>query len=331
MRHGSELMQNKRKRFSLIKILLGFQPVSWVLIILVCFFSIVSPSFLSIENALNLSRQGAVLMILCMGVIVIKITGGMDLSNGAIMTLGGMVMAWAMVNGNVSIPIACLMAVITAIFLGFVNGFFVSILGIPSFISTLGTQGIAIGLALGMNEGNVIGNLPNGIGVIGNNVFLGLPISLWITILIFLLTFILLEYTKFGVYIYAIGGNEEALKLVGKPVVLYKILAYTYSGFTAGIAALILTSRNMAAQPTVGMGMEFQAFAGVVLGGSFMAGRGTAIGAALGATVILILRNGLNLIGIPTYLQLAIFGSILIAAIVLSTIVEQNAQRWLED
>ncbi len=324
-------MRNKSKKNSLIRVLLKIQPVNWVLIILLCFFSIISPTFLSIENALSLSRQGAVLMILCMGVIVIKITGGMDLSNGAIMTLGGMVMAWAMVNMNFSIPVACLMAVITAIFFGFVNGFFVSVLGIPSFISTLGTQGIAVGLALGMNSGNVIGNLPKGIGVIGNNNFLGLPIPLLITILIFLLTFILLEFTKFGVYIYAIGGNEEALKLAGKPVVLYKILAYIYSGFTAGIGALILTSRNMAAQPTVGMGMEFQAFAGVVLGGSFMAGRGTAIGAALGATVILILRNGLNLIGIPTYLQLAIFGSILIVAIVLSTIVEQNAQKWLED
>ncbi len=136
--------------------------------------------------------------------------------------------------------------------------------------------------------------------------------------------------TKFGTYIYALGGNEEALKLSGKSVILYKILAYAFSGLTAGIAALILTSRNMAAQPTVGLGMEFQAFAGVVLGGSFMAGRGTVTGAALGALVIIVLRNGLNLIGIPTYLQLAIFGSVLITAIVLSTLLEQNAQKWLE-
>jgi len=255
----------------------------------------------------------------------------MDLSNGATMTLGGMVMAWAMVNLNIPLPIASLLAILTTIFFGFLNGFFVSVLKIPSFISTLGTQGIAVGLALGMNNGNVIGNLPKEIGVIGNNDILGLPIPLWITILAFILTFILLNHTKFGVYIYAIGGNEEALKLSGKSVLMYKILAYAYSGFMAGIAALILTSRNMAAQPTVGLGMEFQAFAGVVLGGSFMAGRGTAIGAAIGAIVIIVLRNGLNLIGIPTYLQLAIFGSILITAIVLSTLMEQNAQKWLEE
>ena len=126
------------------------------------------------------------------------------------------------------------------------------------------------------------------------------------------------------------AGMKKPLSLPVSRLFLYKILAYTYSGLTAGIAALILTSRNMAAQPTVGLGMEFQAFAGVVLGGSFMAGRGTVSGAVLGALVILILRNGLNLIGIPTYLQLAIFGSVLISAIVISTLIEQNAQKWLE-
>jgi len=323
-------MQTKSKTRSLKEALLKIQPVNLVFIVLMIFFSFAAPNFLSLENALSLARQGALLMILCMGVIVVKITGGMDLATGAIMTLAGMIMAWTMVMMNIPLPIACLLAVLTAVFFGFLNGFFVSVMKIPSFISTLGTQGIAIGLALGLNEGNVIGNLPPITSVIGNNDFLGIPNPLLITIGVVVLTFILLNLTKFGMYIYAIGGNEEALKLAGKPVVLYKILAYTYSGLTAGIAALILTSRNMAAQPTVGLGMEFQAFAGVVLGGSFMAGRGTVSGAVLGALVILILRNGLNLIGIPTYLQLAIFGSVLISAIVISTLIEQNAQKWLE-
>ena len=231
---------------------------------------------------------------------------------------------------NLPIWLSFVLAVLLAVFFGFLNGFFVSIMKIPSFIATLGTQGIAVGIALGMNDGNVIADLPEVTSYIGNQDLVGIPIPLIISILMFILTFVLLNYTKFGIYIYAIGGNEEALKLAGKPVVLYKILAYAYSGLTAGIAALILTSRNMAAQPTVGIGMEFQAFAGVVLGGSYMAGRGTVTGAALGALVILILRNGLNIIGIPTYLQLAIFGSVLITAIVLSTIMEHNVQKWME-
>jgi ribose transport system permease protein len=145
------------------------------------------------------------------------------------------------------------------------------------------------------------------------------------------LTNLILTQTPLGVYIYALGGNEEALKLSGKPAWIYKILAYSYSGLTAGIAACILTSRNMAAQPTVGSGMEFEAFAGVVLGGSFIAGKGTAIGAVLGALFILVLRNGLNLLGIPTYLQLAIFGTVLITAIVLSTLVERWVQKMRDE
>jgi ribose transport system permease protein len=203
-------------------------------------------------------------------------------------------------------------------------------MGIPSFIATLGTQGITIGLSLGMNNGNVIGGMPDTLKPIGNANLLGIPSPLIITIVVFLLTYFILNHSKFGVYVYAIGGNEEALKLAGKPVNLYKILTYAYSGFTAGIAALIVLSRNMAAQPTVGLGMEFEAFAGVVLGGSYMAGRGTVGGALLGAVVILVLRNGLNIIGIPTYIQLAIFGAVLITAIVASTIVERRVQKIAE-
>jgi ribose transport system permease protein len=324
-------MEINKKKQSLKTVLLKLPPVIWVLVIMLIFFTLTGPTFLTMDNALNLSRQGAILMILCMGVIVVKITGGMDLSVGAILTLAGMIMAWALVKLNLPLYISCLLAVVTAVAFGFLNGFFVSILKIPPFIATLGTQGIAVGLALGMNDGNVIADLPDITGSIGNGEILGIPIPLLVSLAVFALSFILLNYTKFGVYIYAIGGNEEALKLSGKPVALYKALAYAYAGLTAGIAALILTSRNMAAQPTVGMGMEFEAFAGVVLGGSFMAGRGTATGAALGALVILLLRNGLNIIGIPTYLQLAIFGTVLISAIVISTLVERNVQKWLEE
>jgi ribose/xylose/arabinose/galactoside ABC-type transport system permease subunit len=324
------MMRNKSNTRSLKAVLLSIQPVNLVFVVMLVYFSIATPNFLSMENALSLARQGALLMILCMGVIVVKITGGMDLACGAIMTLAGMIMAWSMVKMNSSLSIACLLAVLTAISFGLLNGFIVSVMKIPSFIATIGTQGIAIGLALGINKGNVIGNLPEVTKVIGNDGFLGIPNPLLITLIVIGLSFILLNFTKFGMYVYAIGGNEEALKLAGKPVILYKILAYTYSGFTAGIAALILTSRNMAAQPTVGLGMEFQAFVGVVLGGSFMAGRGTVSGAVLGALVILILRNGLNLIGIPTYFQLVIFGSVLILAIIISSLIEQNAQKWIE-
>jgi len=320
---------NRKKIFRLI--LEKIPTVFWILLLMVIYFSVSSSNFLTLGNAINLSRQGAILLTLCLGVVVVKITGGMDLSNGAVMSLCGMIMAWALVNLNVPVYLAILISIIMGIILGTLNGFFVSILGIPSFIATLGTQGIAVGLSLGMNNGNVIAGLPKVFYEIGNGSILGIPCPLWISLLVFALTNLILTQTPLGVYIYALGGNEEALKLSGKPAWIYKILAYSYSGLTAGIAACILTSRNMAAQPTVGSGMEFEAFAGVVLGGSFIAGKGTAIGAVLGALFILVLRNGLNLLGIPTYLQLAIIGTVLITAIVLSTLVERWVQKMRDE
>jgi len=324
-------MLNNIKKSSIIEKLLSLPSVFYILLIMVVFFTIAGwPSFLTIGNVLSLTRQGSLLIILCMGVIVVKISGGIDLATGGIMTFSGMVLAWSIVNWNFSIFAACLLAILVAVLFGFLNGFFVSVLKVPSFIATLGTQSIAIGLSLGMNEGNVIGGLPDTLKPIGNGDLFGIPTPFLITLFVILGTYFLLNYSKFGVYVYAIGGNEEALKLSGKPVTLLKILAYTFSGLTAGIATLIMTSRNMAAQPTAGLGMEFEAFAGVVLGGSFMAGRGTASGAALGAIVIIVLRNGLNILGIPTYIQLAIFGTVLISAIVASTIVERNVQKLTE-
>lgn len=316
---------------SVITKIFTLPSVFFILVIMVVYFSIAGrPAFLTMGNALSLSRQGSLLIILCMGVIVVKISGGIDLATGGIMTFAGMVLAWSLVNWNFPLYAACILAVVVAVLFGFLNGFFVSVLRVPSFIATLGTQSIAIGLSLGMNNGNVIGGLPESLKPLGNGDLFGIPTPLLITIFVILLTYFLLNYSKFGVYVYAIGGNEEALKLAGKPVTLLKILAYAFSGLTAGIAALIMTSRNMAAQPTAGLGMEFEAFAGVVLGGSFMAGRGTASGAALGAIVIIILRNGLNILGIPTYVQLAVFGTVLITAIVASTIVERNVQKFTE-
>ncbi len=324
-------MKLKNSKLLLRPILEKIPTVFWILIVMVVYFSVSSTNFMTLDNAINLSRQGAILLILSLGVVVVKITGGMDLSNGAVMSLCGMLMAWSMVNLHVPISLAILVSILIGILLGALNGIFVTFLGIPSFIATLGTQGIAVGLSLGLNNGNVIGGLPKLFSEIGNGEFLNIPLPLWISVFVFILTTLILNQTPLGVYVYALGGNEEALKLSGKPAWFYKILAYSYSGMTAGIAACILTSRNMAAQPTVGSGMEFEAFAGVVLGGSFIAGKGTAFGAVLGALFILLLRNGLNILGIPTYLQLAIFGTVLIVAIVLSTLVERRVQSMRDE
>ena len=283
-----------------------------------------TPVFLTTYNAANILNQGAILIILCMGVIVVKNTGGIGLSVGGVLTLAGMVMAGSIVKLGMPVPVALLVALVIGTLFGLLNGILVSRMNIPSFVATLGTQGMAFGIALGMNEGNVYTGLPQSINQLGNGTLWGVPVAIWVSVAAVALTWFLLNHTRFGVYVYAIGGNEEALALAGKPSWWYKMLAYIYSGLMAGLAGIVMTTRNMVSQPRVGEGMEFEAFAGVVLGGSFAAGRGSALGTIVGALFILVLRNGLNVIGVPTYIQLAIIGSVLIAAIVVSTLVERH-------
>ena len=301
--------------------------VLWVLMAMIAHFARATPNFFSGQNALNLFTQGSILLILCMGVIVVKITGGIELSNGAVLSLAGFIMAYTLSQWKLPIPVSLAITLMVGVLCGLLNGFFVAKLRIPSFIATLGTQGIATGLSLGLSNARVIAGLPPSIARLGSGTFAGLPVPIWATLLAFASSYVLLNMTKFGVYIYAIGGNEEALNLAGKPSWKYKALAYAYSGLTAGLAAIVLTARNVSAHPTVGLGLEFQAFSGVVLGGSFAAGRGTVGGAVIGALFILVLRNGLNVMGVPTYIQLAVTGPALIGAIVLSTVVERRVQK----
>jgi len=290
-------------------------------------FTISSPHFFTLHNISNILSQGSILIILSMGVIVVKITGGIELSVGGVMTLAGMSMAAALMKFDWPIPLCLIVALLVGTFFGFLNGIFVAKMGIPSFIATLGCQGMAFGIATGMNDGRVFSGFPRQMGYFGGGSILSIPVPVCLSAIAFLSSFILLGYTRFGVYVYAIGGNEESLVLSGKAAWWHKVKAYMYSGFMAGLAGIVVTSRNMTSQPMVGFGMEFEAFAAVVLGGSFIAGRGSAIGAIIGALFIIVLRNGLNVTGVPTYLQLAIIGPALIGSIVLSILVERGLRN----
>jgi ribose transport system permease protein len=301
-------------------------PVIWALLLMIIFFGVCQPRFFSLSNAISMLCQGSILMILSLGVCVVTVAGGIDLSVGAVMTFSGMIMAWLLVNTSVPIAFILLATLLVGIAFGMLNGVFVSKMRIPSFIATLGTQGIALGLSLGMNKGYTISGLPPAIGYFGNGTFLALPIPIWLAVGAFLVTFVLLRFTPFGVYAYAIGGNEDALALAGKPSWLFKIFTFGYAGLMSGLAAIVVTARSMAAQPTVGVGMEFEAFSAAVLGGVF-AGRGGAGETVLGVLFILILRNGLNVVGVPTYYQLAIIGMTLIVGMALSMVLERRLRR----
>lgn len=301
-------------------------PAVYALLLMTLFFASREPSFLTLSNLVSMLRQGSILIILCMGVTFVRIAGGIDLSVGAVMTFSGMVMAWILSKTSLPLPVGLLAALFVGFLFGMLNGVFVSRLQIPSFIATLGTQGIAAGFSLGINKGYVISDLPPALETLGNGAFLGVPIPIWFTLLAIIVSFVLLKFTPFGIYTYAIGGNEEALTLSGKPSWLYKTLTFGYAGLMAGLAAIVITARTMAAQPTVGMGMEFEAFFATVLGGVF-AGRGGIVETILGVLFILVLRNGLNLMGVPTYYQLAIIGVVLISGIIFSLLLDRRLKR----
>jgi ribose transport system permease protein len=319
-------MQGASNRVSLKQRLQQAPPSIWVLLFMTLFFAFRVPSFLTLSNLVNMLRQGSVLIILCMGVTFVRIAGGIDLSVGGIMTLCGMVLAWLITNGSVPIFPALLITLVVGMLFGMLNGIFVTKMGIPSFIATLGTQGITFGIALGMNTGYVYAGLPTEFEVFGSGVFLSLPVPIWLAMLSILISVFLLTFTRFGVYVYAVGGNEDALTLSGKPAWKFKALTFTYAGLMAGLAAIVITARTMTSQPTVGAGMEFEAFFATVLGGVF-AGRGGMTEALLGVMFILVLRNGLNLMGIPTYIQLAIVGIVLLIGIIISTLVDRKFRQ----
>ncbi len=314
------------KKVPLSKIIRQAPPVIWVLLVMVFLFSITEPTFLTLGNLVNMLRQGSILIILCMGVAFVRISGGIDLSVGGVMTFCGMAVAWLLTKTNLPQLIILISALVIGLFFGLLNGLFVTKMNVPSFIATLATQGISLGLSLGMNNGYVIAELPQDFSFLGNGVFLGLPMPIWFVFGAILVSTFLLNFTRFGVYIYAIGGNEDALILSGKPSWTYKAMTFGYAGLMAGVAAIVITSRTMTAQPTVGAGMEFEAFFATVLGGIF-AGRGGMIEALLGVTFILVLRNGLNLAGVPTYIQLAIIGIVLLIGIIFSTLLDRKLRQ----
>lgn len=319
-------MQGVSSRQPFVKRLQQAPPVIWVLLVMILLFAIGEPTFLTLSNLVNMLRQGSILIILCMGVAFVRISGGIDLSVGGNMTLCGMVVAWLLTKTSMPMALILICSLLVGSAFGLLNGLFVTKMRIPSFIATLGTQGITLGLSLGMNNGYVIAELPQSFNFLGNGVLLGIPMPIWFVALTILVSWFLLNFTRFGVYVYAIGGNEEALTLSGKPSWKYKALAFGYAGLMAGIAAIVITSRTMTAQPTVGAGMEFEAFFATVLGGIF-AGRGGMAEALLGVIFILILRNGLNLAGVPTYIQLAIIGITLLIGIIFSTLVDRKFRQ----
>jgi len=274
-----------------------------------------TPRFPTAANLTNVGLQVAVLTIVALGMTLVILTEGVDLSAGPVLGLCGVCASLVVVSGH-GLALAILAALAAGAACGLVNGLLIAPLGLPPFIVTLGVFGIAQSLATVLTGGDSVTNLPAYFRWFNEGAYLGVPVPVWAMGACFALTYVLLYQTRFGRYVFAIGGNRRALELSGSPVNTYHVAVYVYAGLLAAVASFIMTARMNSAHPTIGVGLEFDAIAAVILGGtSFEKGRGGLAGTVVGAFSVGVLRNGLNLAGIGAEWQVAAVGTVIIAAV----------------
>jgi len=297
----------------------------YLLALLSVVLAIWAPNFFTTANLANVALQVAVLTIVALGMTLVILTEGIDLSLGPLLGLCG-VSAALLVTAGYPLLVAVGSALVIGMIFGAVNGTLVAVVGMPPFVVTLGTFGIAQSVATVLTKGDSVTSLPPYYRWFNDGVFAGIPVPIWATTTVFAVTWFLLYRTKFGRYVFAIGGNRRALILSGTRVNAYHIAVYVYAGLLAGIASFIMTARMNAAHPTIGVGLEFDAIAAVILGGtSFEKGRGGIVGTVIGALAVGVLRNGLNLLGVGTEWQVAIVGIVIIFAVGLDSLRKLNA------
>ncbi|MER2262394.1 MAG: ribose ABC transporter permease [Psychrobacillus sp.] len=289
------------------------------LILLVVIITILSPNFLTVNNLMNVLRQVSINALIAFGMTFVILTGGIDLSVGSILALTGAVTAGLLASGMDPI-LAMLIGLILGAVLGAINGIIISKGNVAPFIATLATMTIYRGLTLVYTEGRPISGLGDSVSfqMIGKGYFLGIPVPVVTMAAAFGVLYFILKKTTFGRRVYAVGGNEEASRLSGIKVGRIKIYVYALTGALAALASLILTSRLNSAQPTAGNMFELDAIAAVVLGGtSLTGGRGWIVGTLIGALIIGVLNNGLNLIGVSSFFQQVVKGAVILLAVLI--------------
>ncbi|PRD44621.1 sugar ABC transporter permease [Phyllobacterium phragmitis] len=314
------------------------------LIAVIIFFSFAAPNFLSTANMMIMSKHVALNAFLAIGMTFVIITGGIDLSVGSIVGLSGMVAGGLILNGlDLGIGYTVYFNVIEIIMItlalgvvvGAINGLLITRLNVAPFIATLGVLYVARGLALLSSDGrtfpNLVGNPElgtTGFPILGSGTFLGIPISIWLLVVVGLAAAYLAARTPLGRQIYAVGGNERAAALSGVRVTRVKMFVYMFSGFCAAIVGLIISSELVASHPATGETFELNAIAAAVLGGTSMSGgRGKIGGTIVGAFVIGILSDGLVMMGVSSFWQIVIKGLVIIAAVVVDQFQRRMQQR----
>jgi ribose transport system permease protein len=301
------------------------------LVVLVIILSFLSDKFFTTANGVNVLRQVAVNVCIATGMTLIVLTAGIDLSVGSVLALCGAITAGLLKNGiqfsgadlyiGFTILGAILGAIIIGSLLGWFNGFVITKFKVPPFVATLAMLTIARGLTMLYTEGHPISNLGDSFAYIGAGSFIGIPVPVWIAILVVLVATFITRKTKLGRYIYAIGGNETAAKLSGIRINRVKITVYSLGAALAAIGGIIVTSRLDSAQPNAGISYELDAIAAVVIGGtSLNGGKGSIWGTVIGAVIIGVLNNGLVLLNVSPFWQQVVKGGVILLAVIIDKI-----------
>jgi ribose transport system permease protein len=308
-------------RFSEVLLRFGLLPI--LLVVAVATFAVIEPRFLSGLNATNISRQLSFLLLVTIAQMLVLLTAEIDMSVGATIALTSVVSSMVMVqvggDGVGALLAGVLGGIVVGLVVGLVNGLIVAKFKVPSFIVTIGTASVATGVALLASKGTPITGLPQVFtDTLGSSDIAGIPVSFLLAIAVLALVWFLLNWTVLGHYLFAVGGGEDAARLVGVPVFRTKVTAFVLCSVLTSLAGVLLTARVSSGEPTLGQEFVILAIAAAVLGGtSFFGGEGRLGLVAVGALFLVVLSNGMNLIRVPSYVQEVVLGSLLIAAVII--------------
>lgn len=308
------------KNNSFIKMIKGNSGIIAVLVIISVILSIASPVFLTPDNFLSVLRQVSNNMYLALGMTLVIILGGIDLSVGTCVAMCGTLTAGLMVNQGMPMVAAIAIGLALGTAAGCLNGIIIATFKVPAFIVTMAMMNVAKGIAYIYSGGRSIRVSNQVYTGLGTGKLFGIPLPVVYMVVLIVIFIVLLNKTKFGTYIFAIGGNRESARLSGVPIKKVEIAVFTISGFLAAFAGIVLSARMYSGQPGVGEGYELDAIAACVLGGvSMTGGVGAISGTIFGALVIGIISNGLNLIGLSSFWQLVVKGLIIVLAVIIDT------------
>ena len=308
----------KNTSFQLGKFLIEQRSII-ALLVLIAIVSGINPDFFSVDNILNILRQTSVNAVIAVGMMFVILISGIDLSVGSILALTGAIAA-SMVGAELPIILVIVATLLLGTFLGGVSGIIVAKGKVQAFIATLVTMTLLRGVTMVYTDGRPIStgfsDVADSFAYLGTGYLFGIPVPIWLMVIVFAVAWYILKHTQIGRYIYALGGNEAATQLSGINVTKVKIFVFAVSGFLSALAGLIVTARLSSAQPTAGVSYELDAIAAVVVGGtSLMGGKGRVMGTLIGALIIGFLNNALNLLDISSYYQMIAKALVILVAV----------------